>query len=219
MNPTVKLDHIVIGAKSLSEGIDFVRGKLGVDIPFGGEHLTMGTHNHLMQLGDGVFLEVIAVNENIEPPKQPRWYGLDDPYIRQSLETGPKLLAWVVNTQALNKLIEAATFSLGHSELIRRGDLSWNFAVPEDGRLLASGLLPYAIEWHTDIHPSQRMADLGCSLKSLQIYHPYPRWLKQALDSILASELVNVYELQANDTPYFSVEINTPSGTVELQSG
>lgn len=219
MNTKPSIDHIVIGANSLKDGVDYLKELLNVDIPFGGEHVKMGTHNHLMRLGDEIFLEVIAVNKNTEPPKRPRWYGLDDPYIRHSIQIQPTLLTWVVNTNNIVELVQHATFSLGKPELISRGNLSWNFALPEDGRLLAGGLLPYAIEWHTNQHPSQGMADPGCNLKCLKIFHPYPVWLYSALDSIDALELVKIVELPANETPYFLVEIETPTGTIQLQSG
>ncbi len=213
-----KIDHFVIGASSLSEGVNYLKNVLGVDIPYGGEHIKMGTHNHLMKLGDGIFLEVIAVNKEIAAPSRPRWYGLDDPYTRHCIEQQPSLLTWVVNTQDINGLMQQASFSPGKPELISRGNLSWYFGLPEDGRLLAGGLLPYAIEWHTEIHPSESMADLGCKLKSLVIYHPYPDWLRNALDSIDALQLVKIYELPANETPYLTVDIDTPSGVVRLHS-
>ncbi len=213
-----KIDHIVIGASCIPEGVNYVKNMFGVDIPYGGEHIKMGTHNHLMKLGDETFLEVIAINEKIAPPSRPRWYGLDDPYTRRCIERQPSLLTWVVNTRDMIGLMQQATFSLGKSELISRGNLSWYFGLPEDGRLLAGGLLPYAIEWHTDMHPSESMADLGCNLQSLEIYHPYPVWLQNSLESIGALQLVKINELPANETPYLSVDIGTPSGTVQLQS-
>lgn len=208
----------MIGAKTLSEGVDYVKSTLGVDIPFGGEHLTMGTHNHLMQLGSDTFLEVIAVNETIAPPAKPRWYGLDDPYIRHRLEKQPCLLTWVVNTHNLDALIKNASFSLGRSESVSRGNLSWNFGLPEDGRIFAGGILPYAIEWHTQVHPSRNMLDTGCHIQGLDIYHPYPDWLESALLSIGASQLVSIHKLGKHESPYFSVEIATPSGNVQLHS-
>jgi len=44
-----RIDHLVIGAADLTQGIDYVKECLGVDMPYGGEHEKMGTHNHLMQ--------------------------------------------------------------------------------------------------------------------------------------------------------------------------
>ncbi len=218
MKRQIKLDHFVIGAESLERGVEYVKDTLGVDMPFGGEHEKMATHNHLMQLGDEIFLEVIAANRNEVPPDRPRWYGLDDPYIRSCLEKQPALLAWVINTDDLEALAQAASFSLGNTELISRGNLSWLFGLPEDGRLLAGGMLPYAIEWHTDSHPSNGMADLGCRLAALEIFHPNASWLTSALGSIDALELVQVNQIAPNECPFLSVDLETPRGKVKLQS-
>lgn len=213
-----RIDHFVIGAATLGQGVDYVKDGLGVDMPFGGIHEKMGTHNHLMQLGKNVFLEIIAINHGIDPPKRPRWFGLDDPMIRRRVEMQPALLTWVVNTDNLNALQQNAQFSLGKIEIIRRGDLSWYFGLPRDGRLLAGGMLPYAIEWQTEEHPSANMADLGCRFHSLEIYHPYPQWLQTALDSIGAANLVKICPLLSDETPYLKAYIHTPRGLRELPS-
>jgi len=213
-----RIDHLVIGAGNLKQGVDYVRNCLGVNMPYGGVHRKMGTHNHLMQLGDGVFLEVITINHEIESPNSPRWYGLDDPFIQKQIEMQPTLLTWVVNTGNINELIQQAKFSLGKTELISRGDLSWYFGLPDDGRLLAGGMLPYAIEWQTDEHPSVNMADLGCSLHRLEIYHPYSSWIQSALKSIGALNLVKINSLPKNEAPYLIAYISTPYGIKKLYS-
>lgn len=180
-----KLDHFVIGASSLAEGVSYVQRTLGVDIPFGGEHKIMGTHNHLMQLGNEIFLEVIAVNRSAVPPDRPRWYGLDDPYVRSCIEKQPSLLAWVINTNDLVSLTHRAEYSLGCAEPVSRGDLSWLFGLPTGGELIAGGILPYAIEWQTDTHPSHRMNDPGCRIEKFEIFHPCPTWLERALGRLM----------------------------------
>ena len=85
---TTNLDHLVVGAASLEQGVTYIQEQLGVAIPKGGEHPLMGTHNHLMQLGNDVFLEVIAVNPDAPTPDRPRWYGLDDPFVRGRARQG-----------------------------------------------------------------------------------------------------------------------------------
>lgn len=215
---TTRIDHLVIGAESLAQGVAYVRDCLGVDMPFGGVHAKMGTHNHLMQLGNDIFLEVIAIDDDGEPPDRPRWFGLDDALIRRRIAVQPTLLAWVVNTQDIDRLMKQAAFSMGTAEFITRGNLSWYFALPEDGRLLAGGMLPYAIQWQTDHHPSAAMADLGCRFKGLEIHHPYPRWLASALASIGASDLVTIKALAKNKTPYMTAYIDTPDGVKQLST-
>lgn len=217
-NMKTEMDHLVIGAANLKQGFDYVKSVLEVDIPYGGTHIKMGTHNHLMRLGNSTFLEIIAINDAIEPPHNPRWYGLDDPFIRQKIDSEPALLTWVVNTKNINELIQRATFSLGKAELISRGELNWYFGLPEDGRLLGGGALPYAIEWQTDIHPSSSMVDLRCNLLSLEVHHPYLQWLEKSLDSIGALNLVEIKELPKNTPPYLVANISTPSGIKKLSS-
>ena len=218
MKKQSKLDHIVIGAETLADGVSYLESILGVEIPFGGEHTQMGTHNHLMQLGDEAFLEIIAINAQATPPDRPRWYGLDDPYIRACLKRQPALLTWVVNTLDMDSLLKRATYSVGNPELIWRGDLNWKFGLPEDGRLLAAGMLPYVIEWHTDSHPSHGMADLGCRILNLEIFHPYPDWIRTSIESIDALQLVQIHALAPEEDAFFTVEIETPLGKVKLQS-
>lgn len=213
-----KIDHLVIGARTLSEGVNYVRDHLGVDMPYGGMHTKMGTHNHLMRTGNDTFLEIIAINHDIEPPDRPRWFGLDDPFIRQQIDTQPSLLTWVVNTGNINNLIQRSTFPLGKAALISRGNLSWYFGLPDDGGLLAGGMLPHVIEWRTDKHPSANMTDLGCHLDRLEIYHPYPRWLRSALSSIGASDIVQISALPKNEAPYMIAYIKTPHGIKKLCS-
>jgi hypothetical protein len=213
-----KIDHLVIGAANLKQGVEYVRDMLGVDILFGGVHTSMGTHNHLMQLGDDLFLEVISVNDEIPQPSNPRWYGLDDPFIRSNIEIEPTLLTWVINTPDLGALINNANFSLGRSSLISRGELSWYFSLPDDGRLLGGGMLPYAIQWLADVHPSQTMKNVGCTLHSLEVYHSHSYWLKERLSSVVALELVKIHDLQEDQTSYLVAYIDTPTGIKKLYS-
>ena len=213
-----QIDHLVIGAKTLSQGVNYVREQLGVEMPFGGVHTKMGTHNHLMRTGKNTFLEIIAINHDIDPPDRPRWFGLDDPFIRQQIDRQPSLLTWVVNTHDIKKLAQRSTVSLGKAELISRGQLNWYFGLPDDGRLIAGGMLPYVIQWQTDKHPSKNMIDLGCNLERMEIFHPYPRWLQSALSSIGASGLVQVHALSKNEIPYMIAYINSPLGIKKLYS-
>lgn len=218
MQNAVCMDHVVIAASDLQQGVQYIQKKLGVGIPFGGVHESMGTHNHLMRLGDSVFLEVIAINPDGQAPAQPRWYGLDDPYVRASIAREPALVGWVANTRSIDNALASAKAEgrdFGNAVVVSRGDLSWKFGLPEDGRLLAAGMLPYLIEWGTDNHPATLMADTGCTLLSLSVEHHRVDWLRDSLQSIGATGLVTLVE---GDTPRLSATIDTPAGRVTLQS-
>jgi Glyoxalase-like domain len=213
-----RLDHLVIGAADLAAGVAYVKTCLGVDMPYGGVHVKMGTHNHVMRLGDDVFLEVLAIDPGIEPPARPRWYGLDDPFVRQCIAAQPALLTWVVRTTRMAGLLQQAGFAFGRATAMSRGDLHWFFGLPEDGGLLAGGMLPYVIEWQTDSHPCAKMADAGCRLQGLEIHHSQPSWIKSILQSIDAADLAAIQALPVNRSPYLVAHIQTPAGPRQLRS-
>jgi glyoxalase-like protein len=74
----LKLDHLSVIAPSLAEGVEHVRTCLDLDVPVGQRHAYMGTHNHLLQLGDMVYLEIVALDPEADAPSRRRWFGLDE---------------------------------------------------------------------------------------------------------------------------------------------
>lgn len=211
-------DHLVIAAADLQQGAEYVEKELGVRIPAGGKHPRMGTHNCLMKLSDSVFLEVIAVDPEAERPAGPRWFGLDDPWIRKSIHDSPRLLTWVVNTDDITLTLANSEVSFGEPEPLSRGDLRWYFGVPDDGRLLAGGILPYIISWQTEDHPAGEMSDLGCSLEKFTICTPFLDWTSRQLEDIGALSLIQICYLPEIAVPYLKAEIATPSGIKILSS-
>ena len=211
------LDHIVVAAQTLEQGADYLRDLLGVEVPAGGRHQTMSTHNLVMQLGNDAYLEVIAIDPEAEAPRHPRWFALDSAPMRAVLEQGPRLITWVMNTSDLKTLAASADFDIGRPTELSRDALRWEFALPDDGRLLGDGLLPYCIQWHSSPHPSAAMADTGCLLQELVIHHNRPRWLSDRLDAIEAAHLVDIEALPDSETPWLEAVIDTPDGTVTLR--
>lgn len=211
------LDHIVIAAHDLKQGADYLGGALGVEIPVGGKHPTMATHNLVMQLGNDAYLEVIAIDPDGPPPRHPRWFALDTAALRAAIREQPRLITWVINTANVQALADHADFDIGLPTELSRDSLRWEFALPDDGRLLGAGMLPYCIQWHSSPHPSQNMADTGCLLQELSIHHNRPRWLNDRLDAIEASHLVQIEPLPDSETPYLEAIIDTPNGTVVLR--
>ena len=62
------LDHLTIVAPTLAEGVAHVRRCIDIDVPFGQRHDYMGSHNHLLQLGNSVYLEIVALDPGRAPP-------------------------------------------------------------------------------------------------------------------------------------------------------
>jgi len=213
-----KLDHIVVAAHSLEQGVEYLQDALGIDVPKGGFHQTMGTHNHLMQLGNEAYFELIAINPDADVPAHPRWFGLDDAMMRARLKKQPALITWVMNTPNIQQIKQQAGFDIGLPTRLQRDQLSWEIALTDDGRLLGGGLLPYVIQWHSQPHPSGGMADLGCRLQSLEIYHNRVDWLRDKLASIGADGLVSVHAVNDNEAPYLQAHIETPGGIKTISS-
>lgn len=165
--PLLTLDHIAVAAASLAEGLAHVQAALGVAMPAGGKHREMGTHNHVLRLGDGLFLEVIAIDPEAGPPGRTRWFGLDRFGAAQ-----PRLATWIARTGDLDRALAAAPSASGPAVQVSRGGLSWHISVPEDGSMPFDGAYPTLIEWPPGPHPATRMPDLGCSLERLDIEHP-----------------------------------------------
>ncbi|MFT5504868.1 MAG: hypothetical protein ACI8XC_002585 [Gammaproteobacteria bacterium] len=212
------LDHIVVAAKTVEQGASWIQNKLGVDIPPGGVHKTMGTHNHLMQLGGDAYLEVVAINPEGEIPDRPRWFNLDDRLMRASIEQEPRLITWMINTSNIENLASNADFDFGQIQTLSRDQLSWKVALTSDGRLLGGGLIPHGIEWQSKPHPSRSMADRQCRLKSLNLFHNRPQWLRNQLVSIKVNHLILIHTLEQDQSPFLSAEIECPNGLVTLGS-
>ena len=139
----LRLDHLAIVAPSLREGVEHVRACLDLDIPYGGAHREMGTHNHLLRLGDESYLEVIAIDPEARPPLARRWFGLDDlQTVGADWEAGRRLRAWVARTDDLDAVVARHGQLLGRKISASRGDRSWLFALREDGALPAEGAAP-----------------------------------------------------------------------------
>ncbi len=211
-----RLDHIVVAAATLDQGAEFLRERLGVDLPAGGRHRTMATHNRLLQLGDERYLELIAIDPAAAPPARPRWFSLDDQTLRAALRERPRLITWVMNTPDIQGLAARTGVDIGMPTRLSRDGLRWEIALPEDGRLLAHGMLPYAIQWHSKPHPARKMADLGCRLEALIIHHNRPEWIRGRLATLGAADLVDIEALPGDEAPYLEARLDTPAGPATL---
>lgn len=168
-----ELDHLVVAARTLEEGAAWVEAKLGVATLPGGKHALMGTHNRLLSLGPGRFLEVIAIDPDAPQPPRPRWFDLDAPSMRERLARGPALIHWVERTDDLETALR------DHSERIEilslsRGPYRWRIGVRPDGLRPAGGSSPTLIQWEGDLHPAGALPDSGCRLER---FDPLNGWL------------------------------------------
>ena len=146
------IDHLVIAAATLAEGVAWCEATLGVTPSTGGEHALFGTHNRLLKLiRDGApnaYLEIIAVNPAAEPARLAplkRWFDLDQPALQARLtKEGPQLIHWVASVPDLNAALTAWRAldidrgpALTASRPTPAGLLQWQIAVRDDGQGVA----------------------------------------------------------------------------------
>lgn len=204
------LDHLVVVAPDLAEGVAHVRACLGLDMPEGGRHSEMGTRNHLLRLGASTFLEVIAVDPEAAPPPRARWFGLGDAArVRAEWEAGRRLRGFVARTNDIDTLLAAHPDLLGAAATLTRGTLSWRFGLRPDGTWPADGAAPYVMDWGDRPHPAGTMPDFGAHLDDFSLIHPEPEAVA-ALHADLG--LTDPPRIEPGPAPRWTARIATPSG-------
>lgn len=221
------LDHLVVAAATLAEGVAWCEATLGVVPGPGGEHALFGTHNRLLKLqGDAdppAYLEIIAIQPGAVPTRAAglkRWFDLDDRDLQQRLrQQGPQLVHWVARVPGIDaavKALQALRIDRGPvleaSRPTPQGLLRWRISVRDDGQRLFDGALPTLIEWG-DTHPARGMADSGVSLMAFEVSHPDQPALRFALRAIGLSHLP-----VADEPPTLVAQLKTPKGRVTLAS-
>lgn len=204
------LDHLVFAVPELRAGAARVEELIGAEAAPGGRHQGLGTHNRLVGLGPGRYLEIIAIDPEQPDPGRPRWFGLDE-------LAEPTLVTWCAKAvDGLEPLIargREAGIELGDpvKGSRRRPDgslLSWTFSDPWAPR--ADGVVPFFIDWGRSLHPSDGLPAV-CALHTLRLEHPEPedvrRWLAAlGLDTPVAR----------GHAPRVVASLDTPNGIVEL---
>lgn len=186
------LDHVTLGTSSLEVGAEYLRHVLGVDIPPGGKHADMSTHNRVLNVGGERFLELIAIDPEAPAVPRNRWFGLDDPGVAARLVERPRGVGWVVRTDDLERVAAASPVDLGQITRMSRGTRSWRLTVREDGMMPFDGLVPGFIEWSPGPHPSLGMQFLGPTLAGVELGHPDAAGLSRVLDDLGLGGLASV---------------------------
>src|SRR5215470_5724866 len=165
------LDHILLGASELREGVELVERQTGVRPAAGGVHPGRGTRNALLSLGPRRYLEVIAP----DPDQQ----GGSPLAARLKQLRQPALVGWAAHRSDLEtfagKLKTAGIAAAGPTPGARKRPdgtvLNWKTVNLEDD---LGGLLPFFIEWGRDTrHPSDD-APSGCTLLRFELLGPDP---------------------------------------------
>lgn len=210
------LDHLVVAARTLDDGVAWCESTLGVTPGPGGRHALMSTHNRLLDISSDAFsrayLEIIAIDPDAPPPGRTRWFDLDDAAMQASLARSPRLIHWVARCSDLRAHLSALSalgWDRGEALPAERGRLRWQISVRPDGQRLCGGALPTLIEWGPH-HPSEDMPASGLQLQSLVV-----EGLPASAIEALKTEGVHQ---RSGGPPGLRAILATPKGRLELGS-
>jgi hypothetical protein len=203
------IDHLVYAAPDLEAACAELDARLGVRPSPGGKHTGRGTHNALMDLGDGTYLEVIAPDPAQPPPPRPRPFGIDTLALA-------RLVTWAAKASDIDERVsgaKAAGYDPGTVQAMSRArpdgvNLAWKLTLRDEPA--GDGLVPFLIDWGETPHPSLTAAK-GCRLVTFRAEHPRPDSVTSLLDA-LGEEL----EVREGPHPRLIAEIASPRGRVEL---
>lgn len=197
----ITLDHLAVAAETLADGVDWVEGLLGVPLLAGGHHAHYGTHNRLLGLAPGLYLEVIARDPAAPPTGRATWFGLD------TFSGPPRLANWICRSDDLARFADVT----GPAVSLSRGALRWDITVLADGSLPMRGGFPTLLAWADGITPpGQTLPDSGCRLHRLVVTHPQADWLRATLS------LADTYVTFETGPAALRADIDTPRGRVTL---
>ncbi len=207
------LDHLLIGAPTLEDGIAWFEDRTGVRAAKGGAHPGLGTWNALASLGPAQYVEVIAPD-----PSQP---GVDTFYVPGLHDfKEPRIATWAARTDELRARFTSGLPEGFVCEPARSGSrvrpdgtrLAWSLAFPRDaGRGNFDGAIPFFIQWEAGSPHPGLSAPSGLRLLSMSIGHPSYAELNEALRFLGIEGAV-----RDDTTPSIQVKLDTPRGVVVL---
>jgi len=215
------LDHLVVAARTLDEGVTWAQDTLGVTPAPGGAHALFGTHNRLLRLdgSDRAYLEIIAIDPAATPTRAAplrRWFDLDDPGLQAHLAaSGPQLVHWVARVDDIERARQSlAAHGIDRGPVLEatrpapQGTLRWQITVRDDGQRLRGGGMPTLIQWG-GTHPADALPASGLMLQSLSVSH-------ENRPALAAIGVVGVNHPTTG--PALRASLRTPQGLVELTS-
>jgi hypothetical protein len=175
-----QVDHLVVGVRSLAEGIAQFERLTGVKAAIGGTHPGRGTENALVSLDNGSYLEIIAPQPDAKlAPQNEGMRGL----------VNLKVIAWAIRVSDVDEAVaalKAAGFATTGPQPGARvtptGErLEWRTFGLADRTI---GVAPFFIKWATTTKHPSTSAPGGCSLEGLEVQDPASERLAAALSAL-----------------------------------
>ena len=168
------LDHIILLIADLEGFKSQFEAETGVVLTVGGAHPGLGTANLLASFGEGVYMEFIAPNPELD---EPQGFGA-----RLVSHREPHIAGFAARTEDMAATVAAAEAA----GLTTVGPAAGSRETPDGVLLSWTGLylmghdygdqVPFYIDWGKTPHPSDTSAQ-GLKLLSLQAVHPEPERL------------------------------------------
>ena len=208
MTVPLDVDHFIYATPDADGTAADLGARLGVELRRGGSHPGWGTRNHVLPLGDDLYLEVIGPDEEQADTPGGRILGID------ALE-GPRMVWWAVRPFLMPLTcgeFETAGFIPGEVITGRRdrpdgSRLEWQLTDPRV--VLAGGILPMVIDWEGGEHPGA--STTGARLKGFELRHPEHRELTLKFADL------GLPSVEPGDAPEIVVHLEGPGGTVTLR--
>ena len=210
VKPQAQVDHILLGASDLDRAMLEFERVTGVRPQYGGKH-PFGTHNALVSLGNGLYVELIALQPGAKPP----------PFFSQlaaleNLIENLTPIGWAASITAPQQIrqLESEGFHLSDARAgsrIKPDGTTLQWEVFELQQQLPGA--PLFISWAPkSVHPSGT-SPTGCKLQSFTIATP---------ESEMASRLLSVLEISIPvlkaPTERFTVALECPKGKVVFET-
>ena len=199
------LDHLAVAGTTIEEASALIEAALGVALQPGGKHDHFGTHNQLLGLADGLYLEAIAIDPQASKPTYARWFDLD------AFSGTAHLSNWICRVDDLDLTLSNRPDTHGTPVDLSRGDLRWRMAVPQSGRLPYDNMHPGLIQWQGPYHPAEKLLQSKCTLRRLVVAHPLATMLQDEL------AIVDARVVFEPGSPALMAEFDTPHGQRVLQ--
>jgi len=202
------IDHIVYSVPNLEQACDSLESSLGFKPVFGGYHKTQGTKNALLNLGQGCYLEILAIDESNESIKKARWMGID-------LIHEPRITRWAIKSDNLTQdqqILQMYNANMGNisggSRQTPNGNtLEWEMILPLATPKIE--LTPFMVNWLAhSVHPTKAL-DNECSLVSMEFSHQSPELIQDVFNMLDLNILIS-----SSDKPKISIQLKTQSGEI-----
>jgi len=202
-------DHAVYAGADLDALVLEIEARTGVRPVPGGEHESLRTHNALLGLGAGRYLELLAPIPGAGTPSAFGRLLSDLP--------DPRLFMWAVRVPDLDGFVRAGTragLAMGAISPMSRQPPTGptrRWRLTTGGAGVYGGVVPFGIEWAPGAHPADD-APAGCTVAGLRADHPEPDRMRDALRA-LGVDLA----IDAAATPALHLTLDAPAGRVALQ--